>query len=148
MPKDRVARDDELVAVHEHSSASYVTRASAVAGIEEPAMSAASAGSRRDFLQALQMLDSKLNFHHVRFTRNRFEVVPLHLSCPQDMWVQVFGEMRGAETHDSAADNSGVQVWEHRCSDGAVTCIGHLFERSPGARWVVVVRVCLPRIAA
>ena len=147
MSEDCLARDDELVAVHEHSSASYTTRASAVVGIE-PVVSASSPGSRRDFLQALQLLDSKLNFRHVRFKRNRFEVVPLHLSCPHDTWAQVFGQMRGAEPRDTAAGNPGVQVWEHHCSDGAVTCIGHLFERSPGVRWVVVVRVCLPRMAA
>ena len=147
MSEDCLARDDELVAVHKHSSASYTTRASELTG-NVPNQPVVAPGSRRDFLQALQLLDSKLNFRHVRFKRNRFEVVPLHLSCPHDTWIRVFGEMRGAETRDTAADNSGVQVWEHHCSDGAVTCIGYLFERSPGVSWVVVVRVCLPRMAA
>jgi hypothetical protein len=42
----------------------------------------------------------------------------------------------------------GVHVWEHHCTDGQVMCMGHLLERSPGVRWMVVVRVCLPGAAA
>jgi hypothetical protein len=34
-------------------------------------------------------------------------------------------------------------VWEHRCSDGLVKCVGHLFDQPTQNKWVVVARVSL-----
>ena len=147
MSEDCLARDDELVAVHEHSSASYTTRAAELTKIE-PTLPVTAPGSRRDFLQALLLLDSGLSFGQIQAKRSLFEVMPVHLSCPHETWAEVFGEMQGADAQESTADRPGVQVWEHHCTDGPVTCIGHLFDRSPGVGWVVVVRVCLPKAAA
>jgi hypothetical protein len=131
----------------ERSSSSYTTRASELT-ITEPTLPVTVPGSRRDFLQALQLLDSGLSVRQIQAKRSLFEVMPVHLSCPHETWAEVFGEMRGGDAQESAADNPGVQSWEHHCTDGPVTCIGHLFERSPGVAWVVVVRVCLPGAAA
>jgi hypothetical protein len=148
MPGYRLARNNGLDdGVQERSSSSYTTRASELTGAE-PTLPVTVPGSRRDFLQALQLLDSGLSVRQIQAKRSLFDVMPVHLSCPHETWAQVFGEMQCANAQESAADNPGVQVWEHHCTDGPVTCIGHLFERSPGVGWVVVVRVCLPGAAA
>jgi hypothetical protein len=133
--------------VQENSSSGYTTRASELTRIEI-SLPVTAPGSRRDFLQALQLLDSGLGVGQVQAKRRPFEVLPVHLSCPHETWARVFGEMQGVDVPQSSADTPGIQVWEHHCTDGPVTCIGHLFERSPGVGWVVVVRVCLPKAAA
>lgn len=148
MSENCLARNDELAdGVQEKSSTSYTTRASELTRTGA-ALPVAAPGSRRDFLRAVQLLGGGLNVRKVRGKRDLFEVVPVHLSCPHETWVKVFGEVRGPEEQETAAGNPGVHVWEHPCADGRVTCIGHLFERSPGVPWVVLVRVCLPRAAA
>ncbi len=148
MPGYRLARNNGLdEGVQERSSSSYTTRASELTRAE-PTLPVTVPGSRRDFLQALQLLDSGLSVRQIQAKRTLFDVMPVHLSCPHETWAEVFGEMQGDDAQESAADNPGVQVWEHHCTDGPVTCIGYLFERSPGVGWVVVVRVCLPGAAA
>jgi hypothetical protein len=148
MPGYRFARNNGLDdGVQQKSSSSYTTRASELTR-SEPTLPVTASGSRRDFLQALQLLDSGLSVGQIQAKRSLFDVMPVHLSCPHETWAEVFGEMEGADAQESAADNPGVQVWEHHCTDGPVTCIGHLSERSPGIRWMVVVRVCLPGTAA
>ena len=148
MPEYRFARNNGLDdGVQQKSSSSYTRRASELTRAE-PTLPVTVPGSRRDFLQALHLLDSGLSVGQIQAKRSLFEVMPVHLSCPDETWVKVFGEMQGANAQESAADNPGVQVWIHHCTDGPVTCIGHLFERSPGVGWVMVVRVCLPGAAA
>jgi hypothetical protein len=148
MSENRLARNDGPAdGVQEKSSSSYATRASELTGTVS-SLPVATPGSRRDFLQALQLLDGGLSVGQIQAKRSLFEVLPVHLSCPHETWATVFGEMQGVDAPHSAADNPNIQIWEHRCTDGPVTCIGHLFERSPGVGWVVLVRVCLPRVAA
>jgi hypothetical protein len=133
--------------VQDKSCSSYAARASELTRTE-PTLPITAPGSRRDFLQALQLLDSGSSVGQVQIKRSRFEVLPVHLSCSHETWARVFGEMQDVDAPQSPADHPSVQIWEHQCTDGPVTCIGHVFERSPGLGWVVLVRVCLPRTAA
>jgi hypothetical protein len=63
------------------------------------------------------------------------------VSCPLDTWEEVFGEPQRVTEYLDASTHRSLQTWQHECSDGLVTCIGHLLER-PQGRWVVLTRAC------
>ena len=67
----------------------------------------------------------------------------VHLSCSQDDWTKVFGEPECVEEVRVRRPGEAVHLWKHFCSDGHVTCTGHLFEQARGSRWVVLTRVAL-----
>ena len=100
-------------------------------------------GSRADFIQALQQLGAEPKIHRLQNSHNTRRMVRVHVSCSRDDWVKVFGEPECVE-EIAVPSTKPVQCrWKHSCSDGSVTCIGHLFEQSPGVRWVVVMRVMI-----
>ena len=37
------------------------------------------------------------------------------------------------------------KAWCYQCTDGPVTCVGHLFERCPGQQWMIVKKVIIQR---
>ncbi len=99
--------------------------------------------SRRDFIQALQILGGKSKFYRLRGSDPMPRTIPLHISCPYRTWVKVFGKPTDLEKHCRSSAGVAIHLWKHHCEDGPVTCIGQLFERLPGLRWVVVMRVGL-----
>jgi hypothetical protein len=120
----------------------FVRRALALLG--QPTFGVATvspAGTRRDFLQALQVLGAKSNRYRLAGGDPLPRTIPLHISCPYQTWLQVFGKPRQLEKHGSSSSGVAVHLWKQECKDGAVTCIGQVSERLPGLRWVVVMRV-------
>jgi hypothetical protein len=100
-------------------------------------------GSRSDFLQALQQLGAGPEIHRLRDSRRRRPTRRVHISCSEDNWTEIFGQPQCIEETVGSAPKPGLHRWTHWCSDGSVTCIGHLFEHSPGVPWVVVMRVTI-----
>jgi len=100
-------------------------------------------GSRADFIQALQQLGAEPKICRLQSSRNTRRMVRVHLSCSKADWVKVFGEPECIEEITVPAPKHIQYRWKHFCSDGTVTCIGHLFEQSPGISWVVVMRVMI-----
>ena len=101
-------------------------------------------GSRDDFMQALRQLGAEPKIEHLQSTRKACRMMRIHVSCSHAEWLKVFGEPECVEEIAIPSTTCALHLWKHFCSDGPVTCIGHLFERSPGVRQVVVMRVtCL-----
>jgi hypothetical protein len=99
--------------------------------------------SRRDFIQALEVLGAKSTFYRLASGDPMPRTIRLHISCPYRAWVQVFGKPRDLEKHRTSSARVAIHLWKHQCEDGPVTCIGQLSERLPGLRWVTVMRVGL-----
>jgi hypothetical protein len=120
----------------------FVRRALAISGRSPFGVAASSARTRRDFLHALQILGAKSN--RCRLNGDPLpRMIPIHLSCPYQTWLKVFGRPRQLEKHGKPSAGVAVHTWKHECEDGAVTCIGQVSERLPGLRWIVVMRVGL-----
>lgn len=98
-------------------------------------------GSRADFIQALQQLGAEPKIGRLQNSRNSRRMVQVHVSCSRDNWTEIFGEPECVEEITVPTSKYVLYRWKHFCSDGSVTCIGHLFEQSPGICWVVVMRV-------
>ncbi len=98
--------------------------------------------SQQDFLQALQLLGGKPRLGRYRSGDWGRRALPVCVSCSYRAWLSLFGEPQEVETNGSSS-RVVVHTWRHCCTDGPVTCIGRLFERSSGVQWVVLVRVCL-----
>ncbi len=99
-------------------------------------------GSRGDFLQALQLLGAEPAIRRLHHRQARW-TVPVHVSCAHEVWTDVFGPPAVIEDCGSVPARHLFQRWKHFCSNGPITCTGHLFERKPGNRWVVVLSVSL-----
>ncbi len=112
----------------------------AAATVSEPAPSRLSRG---DFMEALQLLETRRGERQQHWADTARIMVPVHVSCPYERWVAFVGEPESVEQYKTSSAHVAVAVWKHRCADGPVTCIGHLFEQSSGERWVTVVRVGL-----
>jgi hypothetical protein len=98
-------------------------------------------GSRGDFLQALQQLGAEPRIRRLQSRLGNCRMMRVHVSCSRDDWVNIFGEPECIEEITVPSTKHVLNRWKHFCSDGSVTCIGHLFERSPGIHWIVVMRV-------
>lgn len=133
-------RENGICLLDENYDGSFAFRAALVLGIRgfhvahEP-------GSRGDFLQAMQQLGAEPKVCRLHDDRNIRRMVRIHVSCSRPDWVTVFGEPEDIEEIPVAASKNVLYRWRHSCSDGLVTCIGHLFEQSPGMDWMVVMRV-------
>ena len=131
---------DGVCLLDEDYEGSFAFRAALVLGIRgfhvahEP-------GSRGDFLQALQQLGAEPKVCRLQDGHNTRKMMQVHVSCSHDDWVKVFGKTECVEEIPIAASKRVLYRWKHLCSDGSVTCIGHLFEQSPGVSWVVMMRV-------
>ena len=126
----------------ENYEESFAFRAARVCGIpwfhvaDDP-------GSRGDCLRALQQLGAGPEIHRLLDSRNGRPVRRVHVSCSREKWTEIFGEPECVEEIVVPSTRRVLHRWKHLCSDGSVTCIGHLFEHSPGVQWVVVMRVTI-----
>jgi hypothetical protein len=131
---------ERVCLLDEDYEGSFAFRAALVLGVQgfhvahEP-------GSRGDFLQALQQLGAEPKSCRLQSSRNTRRMMRVHVSCSRDNWTEIFGEPECVERIPVSASKYGMYRWKHFCSDGSVTCIGYLFEQSPGVCWVVVMRV-------
>jgi hypothetical protein len=100
-------------------------------------------GSRRDFLQALELLGDGRTLEQLRNARSTQWSVRVHLSLPRAKWSEVFGEPQEVEEYRLEVAERPLHLWRHFCPDGPITCIGHLFDQPSGEPWVIVVRVSL-----
>jgi hypothetical protein len=118
----------------------FASRAAQLAGIQEfhPAHDP---GSRGDFLQALQQLGAEPKVCRLQYNLNTRRMMRVHVSCSRNHWTEIFGELKCIEEIPVPTSKHVLYRWKHFCSDGSVTCVGHLFERSPGLHWVVVMRL-------
>jgi hypothetical protein len=73
------------------------------------------------------------------------EVQTMFVSCPREAWVAEFGEPEQVRKHFDSSSGRWLRSWEHRRAKGPVRCVGQLFERSPGKKWVVVKQVSVSR---
>ncbi len=94
-------------------------------------------------MQALRLLGAKLGFRRQINALSALLTAPVHVSCSRETWTTVFGEPDCIEAIGDSMAKDSLYLWKHFCTDGPITCIGHLFERWPGESWVVVVRVSL-----
>lgn len=99
--------------------------------------------SRADFMDALRRLGTRRNERRLRCADGARLMIPVHVSCAYERWAALVGPPESVHEYQTAALQMPVVVWKQQCVDGPVTCIGHLFERSSGERWVTVVRVGL-----
>jgi hypothetical protein len=124
----------------------YMANASTVLGEElVPLVNSPSPRSRADFIQALRLLAAELASQGCSSLPPNEEVCHVwrvFASCPYTTWRRIFGEPKAVKHYRHREMNRSFEVWEHRCSDGRVKCVGHLFERPPRERWVVVARIC------
>ena len=119
---------------------SFAYRAAFVSGIQGFHV-AHDPGSRADFIQALQQLGAEPKICRLQSSRNILRMVRVHVSCSRDNWTEIFGEPECIEQISVPSSTHVLYRWKHICSDGSITCVGHLFEKSPGIHWVVVMRV-------
>jgi hypothetical protein len=124
---------------YEESFAFRAARVSAIRGFHV----AHDPDSRGDFLQALQLLGAEPNISRLQRCRSTCRIMRVHVSCSRDNWIEIFGEPECVEEIVVPSTKHVLNLWKHSCSDGLVTCIGHLFEQSPGVRWIVVTRIAL-----
>lgn len=98
-------------------------------------------GSRADFAQALQLLGAGPSVRRLMLGRTSRLATSVHLSNSRDNWEEVFGQVECIEEGRVAGAEDALYRWKYFCTDGPVTCHGHLFERQPGVPWVVVMRI-------
>jgi hypothetical protein len=101
-----------------------------------------SRGSRKDFVRAVRLLQPEFGDGSPQLTSTP-RTIRVHVSCSYKSWVRVFGELEDVEAAGATPTRTSLYVWKHRCTDGVVTCVGHLLERSPGVKWMVIVRLAL-----
>lgn len=99
--------------------------------------------TRADFLQALELLGAGCKLRRSLLNEKTRLTARVHISCKQRTWCEIFGEPQCVEQYHFQSSRTPVHIWKHFCKDGAVACVGHIFERSPGDDWIVVVRVGL-----
>ena len=99
-------------------------------------------GSLHDFVHAVHVLGAGTNRGRIPLDVAA-RILRVHVGCPYDTWLKVFGEPENLEAMAADSGDLPLYVWRHACSDGPVTCIGHLYERTPGMKWVLAVRVSL-----
>jgi len=127
---------------HFEPPAGYALKASAVCHVAADFdASAVPPGSRADFAHAVAILTAGESVDHGAADFQDCGVMETFLSCPYETWLEVFGQPCKV-TDCASATQLPVQGWEHRCKDGPVRCVGHLYERPSHDRWAVVARVC------
>lgn len=122
--------DDLLARIARHCGAVASLSGSAIRGL-----------CRHDFLKALRLLGTRRNDRRLRCADGARLMLPVHVSCSYQQWVATIGEPEDVKEFQTPSMHMAVAVWKQSCADGPVTCIGHLFQRPDGERWVTVVRV-------
>ncbi len=97
-------------------------------------------GSREDFLCALELLGARL-VPRGGSSEERPRTWAAHLSCPYRTWVRVFGPPQDVQWSHKGGNRVPLCAWTHEYAGRSLTCVGHLFERSPGKRWVLLARL-------
>jgi hypothetical protein len=128
---------------HLASVESFTARAMRIVGARPALKGVPGNRNRRDFIQALRLLEAEGQVEVFQIGEFLPRMVRTHVSCPSETWEGVFGVPEDVEQYSLSPSRSAVHVWRQTCATGPVRCIGHLFERSSGVRWVVVVRVVL-----
>ena len=84
---------------------------------------------REDFLQALRAMGATGGVTHSQVgTPDTEEVHGGFLSCSREAWVQAFGEPENVVAREDQETRGAPDTWCYRCTDGPVTCVGHLFD--------------------
>ena len=107
--------------------------------------------SRDGFLQALRLIGATggVTYCHTLVGQPGTEEVHSgFLSCPRKVWVQAFGELENVVHREDPGTRSPPDAWCYECTDGPVTCVGHLFERCPDQEWMIVKKVTIQRMVA
>lgn len=99
--------------------------------------------SRADFLQAMELLGADRKLRNSLLNEKTRLTARVHISCKQQTWCEIFGEPQSVEQYQFESTRPPVHIWKYTCKDGPIACVGHLFERSPGETWIVIVRVGL-----
>lgn len=97
--------------------------------------------TRAGFLKLLQALGAKVGRLYGTTSRHRQYVACL--SCEWETWIEILGEPQDVSDHYDLLTHFPFQAWQQPVGDGVVMCVGHLFERAPGRRWVTLARVLL-----
>jgi hypothetical protein len=97
--------------------------------------------TRADVLKILQALGAKVGRLYATTSRRRQYVACL--SCAWETWIEILGEPQDISDHYDLLAHLPFQAWDQPVGDDVVTCVGHLFERAPGRRWVTLARVLL-----
>lgn len=139
LPGGNCARSTGLVA--DWSSLGYSERASSLLGGACFGNESMVRESQDDFFQAIQILGAESAVPPRRATNQGLRFIPVCVSCPLDTWTAVFGRIEPLIRCHKAPMRLAVQVWERRCTDGTAACVGHVYERSAGVLWVVLVRL-------
>lgn len=134
--------EEGVCLLDEDYEGSFAFRAALVAGVQGFHV-AHDPGSRADFIQALQLLGAEPKIGRLQSHLNTRRMMRVHLSCSRDNWAQVFGEPECVEEIVVRSTKHVQYRWKHFCLDGSITCVGDLFEQSPGVHWVVVMRITL-----
>jgi hypothetical protein len=50
----------------------------------------------------------------------------------------IFGQPRGIEDQYDPFMGMVFQTWVQECTDGPITCVGHLCRHAPGRRWITL----------
>ena len=94
--------------------------------------------SKADFFHAIEMLAGEPGV--AEFVDDMEAVV---VAWPLDAWKQAFGEPRNLRIYRGIVSDPPLEVWEQRCSDGVVHCVGYFVDDPHDGQRVVVTRVCL-----
>jgi hypothetical protein len=125
---------------------SYTARALALSGpAEEAHVQSSPPGSRADFIQALEVLSTKMESGGCRFDVGSLEIEQVQvafLRCPREVWCEVFGEPERVVEHRESLPMFPIEVWEYECTDGPIECVGLQVDDLYGKRWVTFVRLC------
>ena len=65
------------------------------------------------------------------------------LSCELETWIEAFGQPQAVSQHYDLLTHVPFQAWQQPFDGRMATCVGHLFERHPGRRWVTLARVLI-----
>lgn len=118
----------------------YTRNALAVSRSTDPLpQESATHGTRADFLQALEVLAREAGVRCEHPVRSGRVTVAIYVSSPYDTWVRIFGQPRGIEDQYDPLMGMVFQTWVQECTDGPITCVGHLCRPAPagvGLRWV------------
>ena len=98
-------------------------------------------GSRADFAQALQLVGADPKVRRLMLGHTSYAEMPVHVSSSRHDWQMTFGKIHSIEELRGAEADKLLYRWKYFCTDGPVTCQGHLFDRPSGPPWVVVTRI-------
>ena len=109
---------------------SYSAKAVKVSGDHPVDPQPCPAGTRGDFIRALRILGARVGAKVADPECADQEVQFVAIRCGANTWNQVFGEPQSVTCHNDPLLRQPFHAWRHTCTDGPLTCIGHIF--TPG----------------